>query len=230
MEFRSKLNMKICENCSKEHDGTYGSGRFCSSKCRYGFSTKAKRIEINEKVKKTLTKEKILFSKICESCGKTFIKTNPHSRFCNRKCSSKTSYGLKTKNDIKYIYRQLCQFKFGLSTYHNEFNFDLIKEFGLYQPKNHGNNLNGISRDHKLSIHSGYKEKINPYIISHPANCELKLHSENNHKNVQNSITLKELIRQIKIINKKYNKIQDFKIFLTDEEIFNLYKTGCLSG
>ena len=23
----------ICENCNKEHDGSYGSGRFCSSKC-----------------------------------------------------------------------------------------------------------------------------------------------------------------------------------------------------
>lgn len=22
-----------CQNCSKEHDGTFGSGRFCSRKC-----------------------------------------------------------------------------------------------------------------------------------------------------------------------------------------------------
>lgn len=26
--------MNICENCGKEHDGSYGSGRFCSKKCR----------------------------------------------------------------------------------------------------------------------------------------------------------------------------------------------------
>lgn len=43
-----------CENCNKEHDGSYGSGRFCSSKCARGFSTKAKRKEINEKVSKKL--------------------------------------------------------------------------------------------------------------------------------------------------------------------------------
>ena len=46
--------MKKCENCESKHDGNYGSGRFCSSKCSRGFSTKSKRKEINEKVSKTL--------------------------------------------------------------------------------------------------------------------------------------------------------------------------------
>ena len=46
----------ICENCKEEHDGNYGSGRFCSSKCARGFATKAKRKEINEKVSKALFK------------------------------------------------------------------------------------------------------------------------------------------------------------------------------
>jgi len=50
--------MKKCENCEKEHDGTYGSGRFCSSICARSFSTKEKRIEINEAVSKKLTKDK----------------------------------------------------------------------------------------------------------------------------------------------------------------------------
>lgn len=44
-----------CENCSSQHNGTYGSGRFCSNKCSRGYSTKAKRREINDKVSKTLT-------------------------------------------------------------------------------------------------------------------------------------------------------------------------------
>lgn len=30
----------ICENCGKEHDGSYGSGRFCSKKCARSYSTK----------------------------------------------------------------------------------------------------------------------------------------------------------------------------------------------
>ena len=48
--------MKKCENCSKDHDGLYGSGRFCSKECARGFSTKEKRSEINEAVSKTLRK------------------------------------------------------------------------------------------------------------------------------------------------------------------------------
>lgn len=43
-----------CEKCDIIHDGNYGSGRFCSSKCARSFSTKNKREEINEKVSKKL--------------------------------------------------------------------------------------------------------------------------------------------------------------------------------
>lgn len=41
-----------CENnkCNKEHDGTYGSGRFCCSYCARSFSSLEKREEINKKV------------------------------------------------------------------------------------------------------------------------------------------------------------------------------------
>jgi hypothetical protein len=43
-----------CECCGNKHDASYGSGRFCSSKCARGFSTKAKRKEISEAVSKSL--------------------------------------------------------------------------------------------------------------------------------------------------------------------------------
>lgn len=45
-----------CENCGKEHNGNYGSGRFCSQLCARSFSTKANRKEINKRVSKTLKK------------------------------------------------------------------------------------------------------------------------------------------------------------------------------
>lgn len=44
----------ICENCGSVHLGEYGSGRFCSSKCARGFSTKKSRAEINLKVSESL--------------------------------------------------------------------------------------------------------------------------------------------------------------------------------
>ena len=43
-----------CENCGDEHDGQYGSGRFCSSKCARSFSTKRDRKSISEKVSAAL--------------------------------------------------------------------------------------------------------------------------------------------------------------------------------
>lgn len=48
----------ICEKCGSEHDGKYGSGRFCCEKCARSFSTATKREEINKKVSKTLTGKK----------------------------------------------------------------------------------------------------------------------------------------------------------------------------
>lgn len=81
--------MKICENCKSKHDGTYGSGRFCSSKCARGFSTKAKRKEINEKVSKKL-KGNIL-QLICNECGKEFEVSwgRRNQKFCSSLCSGR---------------------------------------------------------------------------------------------------------------------------------------------
>jgi hypothetical protein len=79
--------MKICENCGKEHKGTYGSGRFCSKTCARGFSTKAKRKEINEAVRKKLTKyNKIIETRICPTCNKSFETISTSNKTC---CSSK---------------------------------------------------------------------------------------------------------------------------------------------
>lgn len=70
--------MKICENCIKEHDGSYGSGRFCSNKCARAFSTKnekvktkiAQCIECNANVE--INKRASLKHALCFECRKTF--------------------------------------------------------------------------------------------------------------------------------------------------------------
>lgn len=73
--------MKVCENCGKEHEGNYASGRFCSSKCARGFSTKAKRKEINEKIRKPL------IQKICLECKFKFSTKKRFQKFCSCSCS-----------------------------------------------------------------------------------------------------------------------------------------------
>jgi hypothetical protein len=46
----------ICECCGNSHYGSYGSGRFCASKCARKFSTTGqnKRVEINNKISLTV--------------------------------------------------------------------------------------------------------------------------------------------------------------------------------
>lgn len=96
-----------CENCQVEHDGKYGSGRFCSSKCARAFSTKSKRSEINEKVSKTLTKgewngiKNIRDTNICIECG--VVLSNSAKKYCSNKCqqSHRTSEYIKKWIDGK---------------------------------------------------------------------------------------------------------------------------------
>jgi protein-arginine kinase activator protein McsA len=76
--------MTNCENCEKEHDGNYGSGRFCSSSCSRSFATKSKRAEINAKVSIALTRPKRLIS--CKHCGNTFEQQRKRV-FCSISCS-----------------------------------------------------------------------------------------------------------------------------------------------
>lgn len=50
----------ICEKCGKEHDGEYGSGRFCSAKCARAFASKHVTDEGRKKQKEILTDKKNL--------------------------------------------------------------------------------------------------------------------------------------------------------------------------
>lgn len=56
-----------CEYCNNKHNGEYGSGRFCNSKCARGFSTRNKRKEINEIISSKLY-GRIISPKIEREC------------------------------------------------------------------------------------------------------------------------------------------------------------------
>lgn len=85
---------QMCENCGSEHDGSYASGRFCSKKCGFSFSTKFKRKEINEKVSNTIQSKisageiftRPLLTVLCENCKTSFF-TKRAKRFCSNRCS-----------------------------------------------------------------------------------------------------------------------------------------------
>lgn len=87
-----------CESCKKEHDGSYGSGRFCSRAC-------SNRRIISEKQKKKVSAKLIKLSDRFCKCGKKLGRYSGSivCRSClfkNRAIESK--YGLSTFDRIDY--------------------------------------------------------------------------------------------------------------------------------
>ena len=113
------------------------------------------------------------------------------------------------ENRKQYGYQ--ARFTFALKHYPLWFesSFNLIKTYGWYGATNKGNdNPNGCSRDHMYSVYDGFKNNIDPKIISHPANCAIIQQKENQYKNRRSSITLEELLSRINQFESVYGKYQ----------------------
>lgn len=97
--------MKQCEYCSVDHDGSYGSGRFCSLSCRQSFISKTSRtLEVIEKIKKKLTKKSVEFKSICECCQKEFsFQRKEGSSFVKKFCGTFCARSFSTKTKRKEI-------------------------------------------------------------------------------------------------------------------------------
>lgn len=191
----NKFKESICVKCG---EGIIVNIRSSNNKCKCEKCKKENKREYYKKrrlenrkvkVKKVSYKSEIRKCKLCENIA-------PYRKTYCDECSY--SY--------YEIYRPRCNFNFNLSDYPNEFNFDLIREYGWYSPSNKNNNLNGISRDHIYSVRDGFINNIDPKIISHPANCQLLIHKDNNSKNKKSEITINDLFLKIKEFDKKYNK------------------------
>ncbi len=85
----------------------------------------------------------------------------------------------------------------------------LLNEKGLFSSKN----TKGMVRDHKYSKYSGFKNKVFPIILRHPANCALITHSKNATKmrkgqlfDTGNSISLEQLFILIKSYEKGWKE------------------------
>ena len=144
---------------------------------------------------------------ICAECNTKFS-SKPHllkksksgNMFCNKSCSAKyNNKKRKKKSNVSDYesYKQKASFNFNLEDYKNEFDFGLIEKYGWYSPTNKKNNLNGISRDHMLSVKEGFELGIEPSIIGHPANCRLIKQIDNSRKNSKSILTLNELLDRI---------------------------------
>ncbi len=129
----------ICENCGKEHDGTYGSGRFCSKECARGFSTKHDNLKELKEAKCSKCGTILFINKrassktcLCESCKKEYHKPSDLKicKICgseyykcqggcpNNFCKTHSIQGFKSL--IKYF--NFDENKLGTKDVENEFN------------------------------------------------------------------------------------------------------------
>lgn len=133
---------------------------------------------------------------VCLNCKKTVHLAAKSNRqlFCSPFCFKQYHVSRRTEREA---YKHAAQFKFNVYDHPSHFDLSLIDRFGWYSAANRGGNLDGISRDHMLSIAEGYYCGIDPSLLAHPANCKLVRHSENQKKNAKSTISLEELLQRI---------------------------------
>lgn len=192
-----------CDCCGTSVQVEYREGKkkieyFCSRSCANSRGPRSE--ETKAKISAALKKEKT--AKQCLYCGDNFIPKKPSRKYCSYKCSGASK---RRTDDSLITYRRRASFNFNLADYPEEFDFSMIKEYGWYSASNRGNNLNGVSRDHMVSVKFGYENNIDPNIISHPANCRLLRHNDNISKHEDCSITLEELKVRIEEWTNKYS-------------------------
>lgn len=142
-----------CEFCNNEHDGSFGSGRFCNISCKnkrsaaifksYGVSK-----EVRERLRKLSTREKASAEKICKYCGNIFYVIRclnrdgiPHikkreTNYCSLTCAKKFAANFN-KEEVK------VKIKIGIHKYlKNNPQYILNK-----QKKKRKNNKNGVFKN-----------------------------------------------------------------------------------
>ena len=71
-------------------------------------------------------------------------------------------------------------------------------KYGIYHPLT---NPNGMCRDHMVSKEYGWRNNIEPSLISHPANCQYLTNIENTKKGTSSDLNIDELMYRIKTMD-----------------------------
>jgi hypothetical protein len=218
----NRLKLKIvttkehnCKNCENVFISYIKEERqFCSKSCSVSFSNKNRKLsqETKKKISKTLSNKNRKLSqetkkKISKKLSNKNIKQKlinnkkivRNCRFCNLPKINKKHKIICEDCRMEYykFYRPSCEFIFNINKLKYKFDMNLVEKYGWYSPLNKRNNLNGISKDHMYSVRDGFINKIDPKIIKHPANCKLLIHTDNNRKNFNSTISFDELIDRI---------------------------------
>jgi len=190
---------KKCLCCGKEILYELRRNIYCSHSCSA--------IITNTKKRREVIKLKIcnVSFKVCEVTGKVYCNKDRNGRL------RRISPYILTEKELYYRQASFC---FDVMKYPNDFDLELLKEYGWYTcpggKSNHSPaNPNGVSRDHILSVSEGFMNGYDPINIGHPANCRIIKHIENKAKDRKSDITYDELLERIKEWDDRHKKALD---------------------
>lgn len=151
----------------------------------------------------------------CMVCG-TSLNRRLQKKFCSKSCSTtynnsirsnesrkKQSQSLKktlvasgkNRTDLKEKYYAECSFKqWPKKVWENISGYELISKLGMFHPVN---NPQGAVRDHIVSKNYGWKNSIDPDVISHPANCQIIDNYANIKKGARTDLSIPILLERI---------------------------------
>jgi endogenous inhibitor of DNA gyrase (YacG/DUF329 family) len=204
------LSEKNCEFCGKPFMPDKSVLRFCSKSCankNRGERGDETRQRIAESNSARYDEDKRLYylnPKRCKLCN-TVIEWKKRNkvRYCSRSCAAEDKAG---EADELTLYRRRCAFTFSVKSYPDWFDLSIIEKYGWYSAANRGGNLDGVSRDHMISVYDGFRLGISSNKISHPANCKLMTQRNNSVKNRKSTITVSELDEKIKLFEDIYGE------------------------
>jgi len=194
-----EISPNFCKECNSPLSFQKKFNAFCSHKCSANHSNRQRKetgwslsTDSREKISNKLSMFSGPYTKVhfkpCKFCNQNFL-TTTRVQVC------KNCQYLKWKNN-----KNQYSFKFNIFDYPDLFDLDQLKLLGWvsFGGKRGGKkNFQGLSRDHRVSVHDAKKFKYDPYYISHPLNCELMPHSANNKKKTRSSIEYLELVRLV---------------------------------
>lgn len=222
--YQRKLKETVCVICNTIFLSMGGKGKYCNKhkfifckcgkkikrrtitgKCERCFQTtkiisKKTRLKISKKLKNKIKNHKI-DCKCCSCRAKRGEYKGKKSYFYNVRLYGKNNPNFNFNKSKYNIYKEKCKFVFSFKDYPNEFDFLKIKY--MFNPLKYKEGYIYV-RDHILSVFDGFKYNINPKYLKHPTNCKIISLFENSKKNKLSLINKKELLKKIRIWNKKY--------------------------
>ena len=193
----------LCKECNTAIPYAGRTNTYCSHSCSAIVAMRIRAISnwtmpqsARDIISKKLSDPNNFKKAICGEYSKLFACS---CKFCKVKWVSKNKLqvcancqSLKWSNN-----KDQYDFKFNVFDYPELFDLDKLSLIGWVAfggKRGCKKNPNGLSRDHRVSVNEAKQFGYDPYYISHPLNCELMLHIENNKKKTKSSITYLELV------------------------------------